>query len=253
MSNGISLTPVPDPDAQILINERPRSAIVVALDRASRKLEADLGGREEILANLVTSPGDARLDPFIDALADPDSQPLNLHQIAKKAGVNLHSMLHFYEQALKARAKLLAMSKVVERVAKVTENTMTLATTREKACKRCKGNGMVGPLGKKQEMEVCPKCNGEGIFEQEPSVQQQRLAHELSGAVGGQPAVVVNNQQQALTMHAGAGDLVQVQRAVHQLLSRGPLGGAAVSPDQSPAATPPVVDATVVTGEGEPS
>ena len=225
------------------------------IDRASRKLEADLGGREEILANLLTTALPVELEPFVEALSAEENAALNLNQIAAKAGCTVAAMLRLYGQAIKERAQLISMAHVAQRLPQVTRDSIELSTIRENTCRRCKGSGQVRKPGRPRKdatdadlLQECPDCHGMTTVIAEPSVPQQRTALELGGLLEKTP-LVQNTIQQNSAVISGAGDLVATQRAVHALLSRSPLGGAV--PPQPPADAPPVVDGTVLPGDSE--
>lgn len=213
---------VPDPPAP-----SARSALAQRLLDASTQLESDLGGREQMVASLLTSPIPPEIEPLVALLADPAHEQVPLHQIAQLAGSSLPAFLHAYQTAVLMRARLTSLHHVAEGLPAVAEGSMTLATVRQDTCGRCKGIGTVNKRGRlaKGETEAdriveCPTCFGQGTTQITPKVDQQRLALELGGLVEGRSAAVaVNVTQNQAQFAVPGGDLVAMQRAVHQILS----------------------------------
>lgn len=215
-----------------LVPDRPlppaRTVLAERLLAASDALESDLGGRETIVATLLTSPIPPDLEGLVALLADPAHAVTPLYQVAQLGGSSLPAFLHVYQTAILQRARLASLQHVAQGLPAVAEGSMVLATVREDTCRRCKGIGTIHrtgriPKGQTPEDRIveCPGCHGAGSTTITPKVDQQRLALELGGLVEGKgPAVAVNvTQNQAQFAPGPAGDLVAMQRAVHQILS----------------------------------
>jgi hypothetical protein len=85
-----------------------------------------------------------------------------------------------------------------------------------------------------------------GTIVAEPTDKQSRIGLELGGLLDKGPPLVSVNNQQLNVGPAASGSLVDVQKAVHQILSGGGLPELpALSPPAS-AAAPPVVEGTLV-------
>jgi hypothetical protein len=212
-----------------------------ALIQASQEVEDRLGGRETIAVTILTAPltpeEDEKLTPFAEALVDPGYHTRPLHCLAHDAGTTLSAVLHAYERILLRRAQFLSTTKIAAALPTVAQDALELARIRENTCRRCKGSGKVRKAGRPKKgeegpLEVdCPACDGVGSVVAEPSDKQSRIGLELGGLLDKSTPLVAINQNAVNIGPAASGSLVDVQRAVHAILSRRELPPAPSSPD----------------------
>jgi hypothetical protein len=202
--------------------------LALRLRVASADLEADFGGREMLVANLLTAPLPPAHEALVALLADPQHADVPLYQIAQLAGSSLPQFLQVYQEAMLARARLRSLQHVSNGLPEVTKGTMELATLAEQICRACKGLGTMAKRGRWKpgatgpEIVTCTACDGVGTVRYVPKLDQQRTALELGGLIDAKGSGVQIINQQQLLAGTPAGDLVALQRAVHQILAAGP-------------------------------
>lgn len=193
--------PPPKPPKHASLS-RAEARALNALERAGAEGEDRAVQRDHLIERLLHIPG---LDPdeerLIALLADPQNLHRGLAQLCSDSGFSVARMLKLLQRAEGARALMGAIGKVYARGEQVAEDTMELATIRTFTCTECSGTGEVqDPKAKDSKADKlirCESCGGRGKHVREPSVAQQKLAHQLMGLVVQGSGTTINLQQNA--------------------------------------------------------
>ncbi len=156
--------------------------------------EQELGGREvlfDILSQADTTP---EIQGLLGLIGDPRNKTLSLAHLCRAANLQPGDVFLAYERALQVRAKVLARIPIAENLPKVAADAMRRATTHKVLCAECNGTTIIKLKTKEGILEaVCRFCV-EGWINQEPSLDQQKLALEL-GELCQKCGLTIQNQQ----------------------------------------------------------
>lgn len=186
--------------------------------------EKALGGREKVIESLSID-ADPKIQTLVRLLLDPDFDDLSLSELAARAEINLTEVLRAYRNATLARAQMLAVNEIADKLPAVVKDVMTRALPQTVLCPVCKGS-KEQPGRKKDDVETCRTCKGVGTVERPATVQRQRLALEIAELIK-QPRNGTTLLQQFNTLPAAPGTtagatepgaLELMQQAVSQLL-----------------------------------
>ena len=218
-------------------------------------VEESLGGREELINQLLLSPElTPNLQRLLAVVMDEQYDDKPLAWICAKAYITPGEVFAAFRDSVVALANIHAMRRVAEKLPEIATEIVTSALDHQKSCSRCRGTGQAPKLSKgKLTTDTCPTCFGEGTILIDADPDQQQIALQLVGLLqkgggGSQISVGVNttNQTANITLpEASSAGLAQLQQAVSGLLfSRGVVRNPA-SIEISPAASS-MLDSTVI-------
>jgi len=176
------------------------------LIRALRAFEEAAGGRDAIVAELVTASLSDQETLLVRLLADPDRDHQPIHELLGYAGLSVHRFLRIFKDARGARAYFDALDKVWQKLPDVAEDVMTRALPKHVTCKPCQGTGyqrvatskdkdIYGPLREQMDRVHCPDCEGSGKVAVPPTLDYQKLALTLGGLPKPIPGTLVDNSK----------------------------------------------------------
>lgn len=186
-------------------------------------IEADLGGRRELVGMLVLAPLTPDLRYVLGLLGDPQNQGRTLAQICAQGNVLPGDLLKQLAGAALLRGKVLASQKIGQGIARVAEDIMTRAAPYEDACHACAGTGSVTldptPAVPNPSPGPCEVCRGCGKLTYRPDLERQKLAVEMAQLLpksGGIQIAQINAPgQEGAT---GGGSLEAIQQLTDRLL-----------------------------------
>jgi hypothetical protein len=206
---------------------------VEALDLASEAIngfERALGGRQAITAALSIDASPT-IRVLLEMLLDTHFDGYSLGRLAAHAKISLTDLLRAYRNNRLAKAQILAIDRIAERLPSVVEDVMTRALPHEGLCSLCEGTGQVTPEPSKRHPipspVPCGLCAGKGRRMILPDLERQKLAlelGELTRVPKNGPTVLqqFNFGGQGQTPATGAsttpGSLEQMQQAVARVL-----------------------------------
>lgn len=190
-----------------------------ALDIAAQPIalfEKALGGRQKVADSLVIDSS-VEIQAFVRMLLDPAYDDYSLGDLAAHAKIGLTDLLRAYRNATLAKAQILAVNEIAERLPRLAADVMDRALPQPMPCPVCKGSKRNA-----KNTEDCKVCKGTGTVQRLPSVARQRLALEIAELVKfpkPSPALLLqqNNFGDA-AKSAEPGSLEQLQAAVTNIL-----------------------------------
>jgi len=226
--------------------------------------EKVLGGRNKLIAALITSPDlTPTIQKVLELVYDPRFGRYPLGRLCASAGILPGEFFAAVRDALQATSNMLVLDHVSTALPNLTLEMLKQAVDHDEICDLCSGTTTItvpAPRRKGQApgeptIESCPTCHGKGVIKVRANLEVQKLALELAGLLkkGGGLSIT---QQQAIvqpTKPAGNGSeayssdsLVKLQQATHGIL---------FSRDLPRPTTVPVVeslDAEIVPPDTEP-
>lgn len=225
------------------LTSRKRPALSVEALAELNQLEELLGGRQAIIAALVTAPQSEALTWMVGLLADPARADQSLALICAEARILPTDLLEALILGKRARAKVYATHLATTNAGRIVNDIVVKAAPHEDRCYACKGTGKLPgiptPEDKDPAAPVCDTCNGVGRLHYPAEEDARKLALDLAGLLskaGGGVAISITQQQKTLNLvgggggaTGGVGDGVGLQEAIDQILYGGqgaPVGDA---------------------------
>lgn len=238
--------------------------------RHIQKVERDLGGRELIIAELLTAPALApAVRSLLEFLYDPrfDQQPLGV--LCDRAGLSPGQVFDAFRDATMSKAHLHAIRLVAAKIPVIIADLLTASVDHEEVCPICDGAKiMLAPKSKKAlaadpdadpyEDRPCRRCRQTGQIKVKGDPDQQKIALELIGLLKKPTGIQITNTNQtvnqsaSITASEAGASLFDLQKAVAAVVHRRSIilreTDQAGAPSADPTSTPlsPVVDATLV-------
>jgi len=183
----------------------PRPVLPI-LSYAVESFEQQLGGREVLVEVLAQADSSETIQRILSFLGNPDHRRNTLSTVCLMADCTPGDLFLAYERALKTRAKVLASIPVARELPYVAADAMRRARTHKVLCLECNGTTHMKTRVKGEVIVTeCPWCEG-GWINQEPSLDQQKLALELGELVQKAGLNIHNeNVQETKTLHVGLG------------------------------------------------
>lgn len=193
-----------------------------------QQIEADLGGRGELIGLLALAPLNPDLEYVLGLLGDPQSEGKSLAEICGLGGILPGDLLKHLEGAALLRGRLLATQQIGKGIANVIGDIMRRAAPYDDACGTCVGTGTYTPEPTKEAPNPtplpCETCKGSGVLTYRPDLDRQKLAVDLAHLLprsGGIQIAQINQNTGAGAGNAGASPLSTfdgVQRVIDQIL-----------------------------------
>lgn len=157
--------------------------------------EQQLGGREVLFEILSQAEPDDHLNILLGLLGDPRNRSLGLARLCRQANFHVGEVFARFERTLQMRARVLARLPIAEKLPEVAKDAMRRALTHKALCPECGGKRKYFRKDKEGYITQidCPVCE-EGWVNQEPSLDQQKLALEL-GELLQKTGLTIQNQQ----------------------------------------------------------
>lgn len=246
------LTPAPaveiDPAATVFGHARAAKTI--------NTMEEAVGGRDALVGDLLTAPDlSPRMLNLIQLAFDPRFASYDLGWLCAKADITPGEVFLCFRDAAAAKAQLLTLQKVADKIPEIVASLLTQAIDHEDACFICAGTGTVTEVRKAKkgqpppepEQIPCKACRGLGLVKVKGDLDVQKIALEVVGVLkkSTAPTVNVNQSSTSNTLNVGRGSpdavalggLAQLQQAVSGILfGRDAIRRPAPPPD-------PVIDA----------
>lgn len=225
-----------------------RSETLQIVEEAGAAFEAAVGGRTVLTTGLalqsevVDEAVSDQIHKLLLALSAPDAGALPLATIARRAGMQVPTVMRLYKDARISRAHVEAISIVADALPSIVRDIARKAVPYEVTCGACEGIGTTVPRKSRENPnpspEPCKYCKASGKVIKEPSLETQELALTLGGLLGTKPSVVVNNTS-SQTFMAATGPLLQLQKAADSILySRSERAALSSASSPDPAETP---------------
>lgn len=158
--------------AKRMVSHRPLHALVKkipvrpgrGINEVVRQIEASLGGRDQIIADLQYLPDLAEPERILlDMLADPRYKSTSLAKLAGIAGhFSIGRLLDLMKKAKGKKALGLAMDAVYERAPDVTRHIAELSVPYKMKCSFC--DGIPWEMRWNRDMKgKCGNCDGSGV------------------------------------------------------------------------------------------
>lgn len=170
-------------------------------------VEADMGGRLQMVATLSTAQLPKAIERILGAIADPDNDRVSLAKICAVHDVSMVKLLAIFREALLARGKLQATVKIATMLPAVAAQVMDDAVAGERVCAECLGAMKVAdPTTEDPERtKVCGQCRGKGMVRFIPDHETQKTALKIGGLLEqGGMKIAVN--QQTFSMGGAGGE-----------------------------------------------
>jgi hypothetical protein len=175
----------------------PQSQALVPLSKSLETLEAEIGGRGQIIQALATAPQSKQLKYVLGVIADPDNCRLSLAQICLLAKVLPGTLLEMLEQGTKLRARIIAGQIIAQHTPHVVRDVMRKAAPYEDVCSDCQGAGARTADPTAEEPNPSPKpcqtCRGGGRLLYEHNEKDRDRALEMAGLVSSGSGIQINN------------------------------------------------------------
>lgn len=144
--------------------------------------EQQLGGRDVLFEILSQADKSAEIDTLLGLIGDPKNNSLGLAYLCRMANLQPGEVFIAYERALTTRAKVLARIPIAEALPSVAADAMRRAQLHKVRCEECRG--LTELYTKQKDTGIitaapCPFCQATGWVDQEPTIDQQKLALEL--------------------------------------------------------------------------
>lgn len=172
-----------------------------AEEAAFATVEAELGGREKLVAALSLAKLSERERQVVGMIADPDNDGRSLARICAQGEIGLGRLLGIFREAVLARGQVIAITRIAQKVPDVAAAVMEDATPGWRICLACLGAKQVeekNPDTKEMELVPCGRCNGRGEVYHRPDHDVQKTALQISGLLdkGGAKITTIVAQQQ---------------------------------------------------------
>jgi len=165
--------------------ERKSSFYTPLVVRELASIEADLGGRAELVGMLTLAPLTPDLRYVLGMLGDPTQQRVSLAEVCARGNILPWMLLKHLAEAALLKGKLKATQKIAQGIAAVTEDVMRRAAPYEAPCNGgCQGTGTITPdptsSAPNPSPEPCEVCRGTGKLVYSPDLERQKLAIDMA-------------------------------------------------------------------------
>jgi hypothetical protein len=151
-------------------------------------IESAAGGRDALLAALLTSLPSEDLAYVVRAIADPRSDARKLSSICKAYGITIGEVIEAYKRGVLAKPTVEAIRIVAQATPGVVTDIMRRGQPFVDTCPTCSGTTtvtVITPGAKRSDpstvtQEPCKACKATGEVVALPSVDQQKLALSLT-------------------------------------------------------------------------
>lgn len=149
-----------------------------------QQLEADLGGRQQIVGMLALAPLSEDLRYMLGLLGDPQHQGKSLAEICAIGNTLPAALLKELAAAALLRGRVRASQIIGSGIVKVAEDVMRRAAPYEAPCEACQGTGSLTadptPTTPNPSPAPCETCRGTGRLLYSPDLERQKLAVDLA-------------------------------------------------------------------------
>lgn len=149
-----------------------------------QRIEADLGGRQQVVGMLALAPLTPDLRQVLLLLGDPDKASCSLAEICALKNVLPGDLIRHLTSAALLRGKVQAAQHIGQGIGKVAQDIMERAAPREDTCSYCQGCGTIIPpqtsANMNPEPEQCTVCRGSGRLRYPADPEAQKLAVEMA-------------------------------------------------------------------------
>lgn len=221
------------------------------------QIEAQLGGRDQVVGLLTLAPLTGDLRYLLGMLGDPKHQSKSLAEVCAISNVLPGKLLEHLVGAALLRGKVRASQKIGDGIAAVAEDVMRRAAPYEDACSDCRGIGSITPDPSAAQPNPspgpCETCAGTGKLRYLPELDRQKLAIEMAQLLpkGGGIQIAMQQNAGGASSGGGGGMLERLQQVTDQILYGEAPGGApsgvidaepvpCPSPEPEPEPEPPV-------------
>lgn len=179
-------------------------AISYSETAAFETIEAELGGRGKLVSTLSAMQLPKDLEVVLGMIADPRRDQETLAQICIGAGVGLAQFLKTFQEAATTRGKMLAITRIAEKVPDVAVAVMDGATPGWRECFACMGTRVIEVAKPTEEdptaiaIVACGTCGGRGLTYNQPDHDVQKTALKISGLLESGGGMKLNILQQQL-------------------------------------------------------
>lgn len=165
--------------------EKKASFYTPLVVRELATIEADLGGRAELVGMLTLAPLTPDLRYVLGMLGDPNQRTASLAEICARGNILPGDLLRHLASAVMLKGKLKASQKIAAGIAAVTEDVMRRAAPYEAPCNGgCQGTGTITPdptpAAPNPSPGPCELCQGTGRLVYSPDLERQKLAIDMA-------------------------------------------------------------------------
>lgn len=180
------------------------------VEEALSSLERALGGRHSLISSLLQANlGDAE-NNFMEMLADPRNDAINLAKVAGLAGLSVGRVLQIFKEAKGAEAYVRSINRVYDRLPEIAGDIADRSVPTTTRCVPCRGTGVVDqttgaaqvPGADPANLVACWPCEGLGTVVVHPDLERQKLALQIGGLVKKDGTVIMGNVDARVTNNA---------------------------------------------------
>lgn len=150
-------------------------------------IEAEMGGRQKLVATLVTAQLDDATSQLLGAIADPQHDTESLAKICALYGVAPAGLMKVFRTAVLTRGQMIATARIAEKAPDVAAAVMEDAIPGDKVCGKCLGARTTQRVKEKKDGEIiwedvaCEDCGGRGMVHYRPDHDVQKTALQIAG------------------------------------------------------------------------
>lgn len=212
--------------------------------------EHAIGGRQALIEQLSSGDCSPEVQEVLTIIADPRHDHLTLAVVCARAGISPGQLFQSFRHAAVARAQVLAMLEVANRVPQITEQLLAEAISHTTPCTSCNGVGTKTPEPSAKNPEpkpfTCGACQGLGTLHVPADLERQKIALELANLLKKAGGIAIQTNVNVPAPASKGGSLEQLQQAIGEIMY-GRAGGGGGREDPTPdAPSSPPVDGEVV-------
>lgn len=196
--------------------------------QALESLEAQMGGRAQLVGMLTLAPLTADLRYVLGLLGDPQNVGKSLAAICAQGNILPAELLKHLSGAALLRGKVLASQQIGAGIAAVAADIMRRAAPFQETCYGCAGTGTFTAEPTKEVPNPipapCEVCRGGGVLAYMPELDRQKLAIEMAQLLpksGGLQILNANVQASSGGASGGLSPFERLQAATDRLLYGG--------------------------------
>lgn len=146
-------------------------------------IEAEMGGRQKLVATLVTAQLDDATSQLLGAIADPQHDTESLAKICALYGVAPAGLMKVFRTAVLTRGQMIATARIAEKAPDVAAAVMEDAIPSDRTCPKCLGARLVDKptAADPNATEECGLCHGHGTIRFVPDHDVQKTALQIAG------------------------------------------------------------------------
>lgn len=185
-----------------------RQKVVTPLEEAAfAAVEADMGGRLQLVATLSSAQLPKAVERILGAIADPDNDRVSLARVCAAHDVSLVKLLGIFREAIMARSKLKAVVKIASMLPAVAAQVMDDAVAGERVCSDCLGAMTLADPTTEDPTRTkpCGLCKGKGMVRFTPDHETQKTALKIGGLLESNGMKIAVNQQ-TIALGGGGGE-----------------------------------------------